>query len=234
MHTDDLDQLLRSADPWPGDVPTALTREVTAQVIAADRGAAAKVRSRRPLAAVIAAALLVAVPTTAYASYQLAARTGLFGSPGMTEEDTSEWINVCSADLSTYMKTLPTPTDTPPAGYTWAQVRDRIVTQKRSANAAECPPRGTGVLEQASSLRNSYYLWAETTWTCRAVTAHEKGDDAAFRSNATHAAAMMDRLHELGAYGDDNWRPIQKGLRTGDVPLIKQFHTANDAGAGCP
>lgn len=65
MHTDDLDQLLRSADPWPGDVPTALTREVTAQVIAADRGAAAKVRSRRPLAAVIAAALLVAVPTTA-------------------------------------------------------------------------------------------------------------------------------------------------------------------------
>lgn len=81
MRTDDLDTLLRSADLWAGDIPSALTREVTAGVVGVDRSIAARMRLRRRMTG-IAAAVLVAVPTTAVAGYQLHARTGLFGAPG--------------------------------------------------------------------------------------------------------------------------------------------------------
>lgn len=65
---------------------------------------------------------------------------------------------MCAADFPAYMATVPTPHQTPPSGYTWAQVRERITAQKQDANAARCAPGGTGVQVQASALRNDFYL----------------------------------------------------------------------------
>ena len=106
MPTDDLGRILRESDPWSGDVEPALTRDVHAQIVAADRTLGARARTRRRRVATIAAAgLLIGVPTAAVAGVHFAAQTGFFGSPGMTEEDTSEWIDVCADDFPAYFAT---------------------------------------------------------------------------------------------------------------------------------
>lgn len=235
--TDPLATLLRQTDPYAGhdatpETLTAASVALASEVVDADRLAQARARStrRRRRIGFAAVAASLAVPATAWASYHFAAQSGWFGAPGMTENDTSEWINVCAADFPDYFATLPRPTDAAPEGLTWAQIGTRIVEQKRIGNAKDCA--GAGVMEQSTGLKSSYYLYAENVWTCRAVAAHRSGDDAAFRANAASAATMMDRLSAMGIYGDDNWKPIREGLRSGDFSVINKYYDVNNSGTG--
>lgn len=239
--TDDLEQLLANARPTVDELTdqryASLTREMARETVHAERVRSGRVLAdrrrvngrRRLLAVGLAAAL--AVPATAWASGFLA-QTGWFGAPGMTENDTSEWIDVCAEDFPEYFRTqIPVPTDAAPEGWTWQQVGDDILEAKAAGNAADCAE--SGVNQQVTGLKSDYYWWAQDTWMCRAVEAYEAGDEEGFRANAALAADTVERLGDLGVLGDDGWRPIQDGLRAGDFDVVSQFYDANNAAGGC-
>lgn len=233
---DNLEQLLRGSRPQQSvEEATGYathSRSLAHDIVQLERQQGARrVTQRRRRLIGIAAAAAVPIPSTAWAAGYLA-QTGWFGAPGMTENDTSEWIDVCAADFPEYFAAqIPVPTEAPPSGWTWQEIGQDILAAKQSANATDCAR--SGVNEQVTGLTASYYLWAQDTWMCRAVEAHEAGDEAAFRSNAALAAGTMDRLLDLGVYGDEAWRPIRDGLVSGDVDVVKEFYDVTDAAGGC-
>ena len=237
---DQLGTMLTRIDPYAGSSPSShelasASVAVAHAVVAADRAAALQARraKRRNRLVALALAGTVVVPTSAWAGYHFAAQSGLFGAPGMTENDTSEFIDVCASDFPDFFATLAVPSDAPPSGLTWRQVGDRIVATKKESTVNDCPPKGPGLMEQTTGLKSQYYLYAQDVWICRALRDRATGDDAGFRSNAALAATTMDRLDAMGIYGDDNWQPFRDALKSGDTAVINQFYEANRAREEC-
>lgn len=235
--TDDLAELLTDSRPQrppeAEDLYASHSRAMARDVVHHERTRAARRRGRllsRKRLIGITAAVAVAAPATAWASGFLA-QTGWFGAPGMTENDTSEFIDICATDFPQYFQTrIPTPSDEPPSGWTWQEVGADIVATTQRANAADCAE--SGVVEQVTGLQSRYYWWAEATWACRAIEAHEAGDEAALKSNAAKAGTMLERLDALGVLGGD-WSDIKTAYRDGDVEVIAQFHDGDPLLGGC-
>ncbi|MEU3455185.1 hypothetical protein ABZ671_16560 [Micromonospora sp. NPDC006766] len=158
----ELDRLLRSADPGPGPNVTALVDEIGQAVMVADpirstdrRGAG---RGRRWSAAAVVgvvAALLTATTAVAYTAL-VSARTGEYGKPGVTENDTSEWLRSDGDDFRKVVEEL-RPTEVPvPPGFTYAANVDAYVesnTKERVAlQVTKCgPPTRTGRCARGSA-----------------------------------------------------------------------------------
>lgn len=236
-----LDTLLTQSDPLVGDPSTLesharlteLSAMLAREVVQADRTLKGRRLGllRRHKWATAAAAALVIVPTSAYAASHFLAQTGQFGNAAYSEEDGSEWIDTCAADFPAFFRTLPQPTDASPTGLTWASIADQTIRQRQ--DSSDCQAGGFGAREQVTGLKATYYHLAEGIWTCRAVQAQRRGDFSGFRSNASSAAVMMDRLDELGIWGDDNWKPVRDALRAGDIDVITQSYEANDMSKDC-
>ena len=90
--TDDLTALLTASRP---PVDEAALREASVELaretVRASR--AARARRRRRLAGVVAVVAVV-VPATAAATYW-STHTGEYGDPSLSEENASEWLDVC-------------------------------------------------------------------------------------------------------------------------------------------
>ncbi|MEX5634050.1 hypothetical protein [Parafrankia sp. FMc2] len=114
------------------------------------------------MAGLAAAALL----GTAFASSDGLARTGIFGSPGFTESDTSEWLNTGAPDFREVVESL-RPSDIPlPAGRSWQPVIDQQV-----ANGQREPAR-----MQVTGVRQAFAFYAVCVWDGEWLAARQAGD----------------------------------------------------------
>ncbi|EFC85911.1 hypothetical protein [Parafrankia sp. EUN1f] len=122
-------------------------------------------RRRRVLVATLATLALLGTAAFTFGD-DLVARTGMFGSPGMTENDTSEWLNTRASDFREVMESLQ-PTDIPlPAGRSWQPVIDNNVANGQRE----------GGLMQVTGVRAAFAFYAECVWDYEWLVARQAGD----------------------------------------------------------
>lgn len=224
---------MAAARPTPpaleDEVVSALALEIARTVVLDDRVARARRRAtrRRRRIAGVTITLLLAVPPAAYAASQFLARTGYFGAAGMTEHDTSEWIDVCAPDVAAYVHSLPHPTDAPPPGMTWAQVADEVATQLRDEAAGDCPTPGAVVNE--TGVRSRFFFLAEGHWARAALADHAAGREQQARERARMVALQLTRLDELGVWGDDHWESVRDVALRADWDAMEQWYVTSAA-----
>lgn len=196
MH--DLDELLRASAPpvHVGDSADA-ARDVATAV--ARRYRPRWLRKRRALVAAVAGVVLI--PAAAAAAIH-GAQTGRFGLPGMTENDTSQYIDMCAPDIRSYVGTLEPRTQPLPPGTTW----DRLAAQFISSFSSECPPKGPGSETQVTGIRNGLLEFSTCPWEHWALSA----PPATAASNLSRADQMLANLqveeHKVNPHGTDGWQ----------------------------
>ena len=184
---------------------------------------------KRRIAAMAAA--FVILPGVAVAGQQFVARTGVFGAPGMTENDTSEWINVCAADFPRLLRSLPRPAEALPTGSTWDAIATEVVRDNVAGVGQGC--HGHASMVQESMLRADFILVAQGHWTCAAVDQHASGHDSEALRAAREVAAAYDLLAAAGRFGDKNWTPLRDAAYRGDYVSLQRDLRVNYPAGYC-
>lgn len=179
-------------------------------------------RKRRIVAV---AAAFVIVPGVAVAGQQFVARTGVFGAPGMTENDTSEWINACASDFPRLVRSLPRPAEALPAGSTWDLVVAEVVRDNVEGVGRGC--HGEAAMVQEDMLRADFTLVAQGHWTCEAVKQDAAGHKREALRAAREVAAAYDRLAAASRFGDKNWKPLRDAAYRGDYTSLRRDLSVN-------
>jgi len=205
-------------DPLTTLLPAARTDIDTVPAQDLSRGLAAAVRAEsRPRArrAVVAglAVLAVAVPGTA-AAVQWTTHTGVFGNPALSEEDASEWLDVCAPDFPATVRRL-SPRDLAlPRGVTV----DTAVQDMYGEPDPACPEPGGRA--QADGITLDFESWARCAWV------HAWLDDPTQRSAAVvqltrladspllaahDGGGTVAHAHDVAAAAaDDDRAPVQR------------------------
>ncbi|CAI7974241.1 conserved hypothetical protein [Frankia sp. Hr75.2] len=174
---------------------------------------------RRVVVAGLAAAALLGTAAFTFGD-ELAARTGLFGSPGMTENDTSEWLNTGASDFREVMESL-RPADIPlPAGRSWQPVIDQTVANGQREAA----------LMQVTGVRAAFAWYAICVWDGEWLAARGTGDSA----RAGRAVGVMRGMPSWpiivavdGGGVTDSLHDIAEAAARGDEGPARQHITAN-------
>jgi hypothetical protein len=135
------------------------------------RGGLRRLPLRWPgLAAALAAAVFI--PSAAVAAVvHFAAETGEYGPAELTESDTSQYIDLCAADVREYMAAS-TPTGVPlPAGTSWAAIADRFLASVQQ----DCGPGGVGITTQETAVAGFFLSGASCAWAGEFVEADRMG-----------------------------------------------------------
>ncbi len=208
---------LRAADPaqtLPHDDPAlrAALDELGAAIVA-DAPAPRRRRRRPSRAALAAAATLLAVAGTAAATGVVPVHTGIFGSAGKTENDTSEFLDLRSPNLRTVALRYG---------------RDYPLPRGGSYAPAVRALQKTGGLMQTTGVRRFMAGAAACQWQAEWLAAHHASDSARARAaeDVLHAvptwnvvkatdgggvAALHRRIAAAAAQGNPG--PIARDLR---------------------
>lgn len=220
--TDDLTALLTASRP---SVDEAALRELSValarETVRASR-TAARARRRRRVVGVVAG-LAVAVPATAAATYW-SAHTGEHGDPSLTEENASEWLDVCAPDFTEVAAGLAPTTRALPSGVSWAAATDRVVAGW-TAGCDQGPSR-----TQADGVLMSYESYAGCAWAVSWLHADDRGDQASRRAAAAelrhHAASPVVAENDGGGVVDSLAR-VADAAAAGDAGPVREQVVAN-------
>jgi hypothetical protein len=233
MNNDALDTLLRQTDPYAGRSPLpdgaarAESAALVAEVVTTTRRRRARLLSgsRRRRLATIATALVIAVPTAAYAADRLLSHTGAFGTAGGGLQDSSEFINVCGSDIDTYVAGL-APTDFPaPPGSSWTAVATAVAKQARQ----ECEQgvkagAKPDIRTQETSLRTDILMRGSESWGCAAIRADVLADRAGVSTAREAMQAVAARINALD--------PGMGWTYTADIAIANSLNPAWVGGCG--
>ena len=212
MDTDEeLDRLLRAADPLPGGVPGAspVLERLAAQVTRGRR----RRHTRRFLVGSMAALLSLAAGGVAFGD-SLSAYTGWFG-PRTSESDESEWLRTDAPDYREAVERL-VPTRIPlPGDYTWAPRTDLFVEQGRVQPG----------LKQQTGIRGEFALYAQCVWRLEWMSAHRLGDTGR-EGEAVRALREAPGWPELAAIDGggvrDSIRQVAEAAARGDAAFVAE------------
>jgi hypothetical protein len=123
--------------------------------------AAAGSRRRRRLLRVAGLSAAVVITGTGVAAATGSLRTGLFGAPGMTENDTSEWLDTRSPAIGPLL-----------TGY----AKDTPLAPGASLQPYIANVTATGAMAQARGLRVGVALYSACTWEQAWLSAHDTGN----------------------------------------------------------
>lgn len=230
MHDDPLTAALRAAAPVtdgaiPGEVGDALgmvARAVTAAPARAPR------RSRRRMWGLALVGAALAVPTALGGGYLLSAHTGIFGAPGGTENDTSEWLSATAPDfprvVGQVIPALPVPT-----GY------DRDAWVRWYSRTTGASGDGAGVIVQVTGVQASYSYSVRCAWMRAWVSRQAAGDTA---GTAAALRAMDDSLGWRALVATDgggviaSMRRVNTAAHRGQVAAVRRESALNCPAAG--
>jgi hypothetical protein len=150
---------------------------------------------------VVAAAVVIPTAAAAAAVVHFRAETGQYGKPGYTENDTSEYIDMCASDIRRYVATLE-PTGRPlPPGVTWDQVAARYVDDED-----QCPPFGPGVEEQVTGIRTGLIYSSTCYWQRWALSAPRASAAADLEEADAAIADDFVAVHAISPKVDSGWK----------------------------
>ncbi len=156
-----------------------LAGSIPAQPAAASRGWRARLVLRRYRAVIVTTAIL-SLSATAAVGYTISAHTGFFGAPGMTEEDTTEFLNTGAEDFPALLRTIVPNEIALPPGDSWTPATDALIATGR---------RDSG-LQQAAGIRGGLAQYAYCSWVGRWLEVHSHGDAEAAAAAATGIALV--------------------------------------------
>ncbi|KPM53404.1 hypothetical protein ACG83_22055 [Frankia sp. R43] len=201
--------------------PGAATDPIATEPIGAGRIGAGRIgaRERRVVVAALVAVALLGTAAFTFGN-DLIARTGMFGSPGMTENDTSEWLNTGAPDFRKVMESLQ-PADIPlPAGRSWQPVIEQQV-----ANGQREPG-----LMQVTGVRSTFALYAVCVWYGEWI-AGRQADDSGRVGRALEVmsgTASWPIFVAIDGGGiRDSLRAAADAAARGDGTLVRQHIVAN-------
>lgn len=176
--------------------------------------------------AILVAAALALVATTAAMGFQLTARTGLFGNPEHTEDDGSEFLRLDAPDFEDVARSL-VPHEIPlPPGLGWEQEIARQVELGREEPG----------LMQETGVRATFAYYAQCAWVKTWLDAHLAGDDR-LQERATRALAASHDWPPLmavdgGGVRDYFARFVAEPAARGEVAPVRAEFAANCTGMG--
>lgn len=164
----------------PADVGDAMA-DLAHAVSAGDLAPAPRRRRRGRRTTLVLVAACLVVPAAGAGAYLVSAHTGVFGKPGMTENDTTEFLDTGAPDFPQVVRTLE-PRGLPvPAGWDWGREADLAVRRFRTS------PDGSGVVVQETGVSSRFAYRARCAWTWALVRRTRAGDAA----GAAAALAVM-------------------------------------------
>ncbi len=155
--------------------------------------------SRRAVVVTVGVLLIPAAAAASVLTYS--AETGQYGKPGFTENDTSQYINMCASDIGQYVATLE-PTSAPlPPGVIWGQLGDQFV----SNSTAECPPKGPGQIDQVTGIKTDLLAMSSCSWESWTLSAPsfaaipdlQRADEILANNQVTE--------HQVNPHGTPGW-----------------------------
>jgi hypothetical protein len=197
---DDLEEMVRAAAP-PVSVEGAgvAAREVASAVAKRYRPRSRRLTRRGFAIAAVGAVLLPA--TAAAAVLHFTAETGQYGKPGLTENDTSQYINMCASDIARYVGTLEPKTRALPPGVTWDGLAANYLATFRSG----CPPQGPGEITQVTGIKTSLLIFSTCSWENWALTAPASTTADLHRADEVLAATQVAE-HQVNPQGTSGWQ----------------------------
>jgi hypothetical protein len=176
-------------------------------------------RSRRKttMRTAIATSVILAAGTGAAAAAGfIDMRTGVFGEPGMTENDTSEYLNSTGAETPALMRSYVEEMSLAP-GYSADPLIERFTS-------------GENVIVQAAGLRGQVFAWSSCSWELTWLDAYAAGDTAA-QADATHVLSQIPDWPVLpvvdGGGVTATFREIANAATAGDPGPIQRDAAIN-------
>jgi hypothetical protein len=156
---------------------------------------------------VVAAAGAVLIPVAAAAAVvHFTAETGQYGKPGFTENDTSQYINLCTSDIGQYVATLEPTTSPLPPGTTW----DELGTQYVSNSDSECPPQGPGQTTQVTGIKTTLLAMSGCSWENWALSAPPAAATTDLQQADQILADTQEAEHQVNPHGTSDWQQLQQ------------------------
>lgn len=222
---DEVGALMRASG---ADVDTQRLQQPSAQLARDVARTVRRRRSPRRAVAISLAAIVVAVPTTA-AGYAWTTHTGVFGDPNRSEEDGSEWLDMCAPDFYRTARSM-APTDVPlPAGATMRTAAKEMYGHPD----ASCDD--VGARFQADGVRLSYESWAWCSWVHDYLRSDQAGEAFAMRTAARQlgslAASGLLAAHDGGGTVAQD-REIATAAAAGDTARVALEGRVNCSGFG--
>src|SRR5262245_57154571 len=210
-----LEDQIRRADPagaydlLDASVEAALADVARAPMPAPQARKARALLRRRRLIALVATAAVLAAASAAGASW-LGAHTGIFGEPGMTENDTSEFLRIGSPEMAAIVRDYGRDYPRPPGGSYDPAIAQLV--------------HGDGLI-QATGVRSLVAMASACQWEREWLRAHVASDPG----RARRAEAVLSRVPERRVVratdggGIVAWHErIARAAGRGDPGLIRQ------------
>ena len=201
---DDFEEMLRASAP-PVSVEGAGTaaRQVAAAVAKRYRPRPRRL-ARRTVVFVAVGAVLIPVAAAA-AVLGFTAETGHYGKPGFTENDTSQYINMCASDIGQYVATLEPTTSPLPPGITWDALAAKFIAIFRP----DCPPQGPGSLTQVSTIKVDLLASSTCPWENWMLTAPLSSQAADLTRVDGVLANNQVTEHQVDPHGTPDWQRLR-------------------------
>jgi hypothetical protein len=222
---DDLEEMLRASAPIVSvEGCETAAREVASEVAERYRPHR-KHRKRRTLAAVATAMVLIPAAAAA-AVVHFTAETGRFGSPGFTENDTSQYINMCASDIGRYVTTLEPTTRPLPPGSTWGGIAAKYVAGFRSG----CPPQGPGETTQVTGIKTTLLVMSTCPWERWALAAPPASRVADLRRVDAMLADTQGAEHQVNPHGTSGWQQSKRHYAHASLAFLDYDYQVNCLG----
>jgi hypothetical protein len=201
---DEFEKMLRASAPTI-DIENAgaVAREVASAVAQGSQPRRKRV-SRKAVVIATIGAVLIPVAAAA-AALGFAAETGQYGKPGFTENDTSQYINMCASDINSYVATLEPQTSPLPPGVTWDELATKFVNIFR----ADCPPQGPGSLTQVSGIKVDLLASSACPWENWVLTAPPSSQAADLTRADGVLATNQVTEHQVDPHGTPSWQQLR-------------------------
>lgn len=155
--------------------------------------------SRRAMLVTVGVLLIPAAAAASVLTYS--AETGQYGKPGFTENDTSQYINMCASDIGQYVATLESTTSPLPPGVTWAQLGTQFV----SNSSSECPPHGPGQIDQVTGIKTTLLAMSGCSWESWALSAPSSAATVDLQRADEILANNQVTEHQINPHGTPDW-----------------------------
>lgn len=167
--------------------------------------------------AIATTVILAAGTGVAAAAGLIDMHTGVFGESGMTENDTSEYLNSTGAETPALMRSYVEEMPLAP-GYSADPLIERFTS-------------GENVIVQAAGLRGQVFAWSSCSWELTWLDAHAAGDTAA-QADATDVLNQIPDWPVVPLVDGDGsvtatFRSIAKAATAGDPGPIQRDAAIN-------
>jgi len=221
---DDLEKILRASAP-PVDVEAsgAAARDV-ASAVAKEYRRRPRRLTRRAVVVTVGALLIPAVAAAGVLHFT--AETGQYGKPGFTENDTSQYINMCASDINKYVATLEPTTLPLPPGVTW----DELATKFVSIFRPDCPPQGPGSLTQVSGIKVDLLAQSTCPWENWVLTARPSSQAADLQQADEVLANIEVTEHQVDPHGTPSWQQLRDQYAVASRAFLNYDYQVNCLG----